>query len=621
MSDHCGFLSGLGAAANTLGVTESKLHTTLAQALSFDRLVDYFAEIVAEPVSVVRPRLRQVFEPSADGLRRLVRSLELAVPESRLNDLDSASLRAVSPSEFVTALSTELRETTEATALRLIETSLSDLGFRFVLFESPPCEGGLLTEVSATAGRRFASPADYLGMLGQVQFIGVTCPTVMRRIPVPRAQLLDRWLTHTFQRVADESSPLFKGGIRQYRDEFLDKEGRLIAQYIARCFHLPSDVAAQVEPARVFSLARERIRYVITCGIGANEMRWHSLAYINNHDSARSCKWVIVDSAKQIDEIPTGANASNTIRLTFTRSGETEETNVSEEVLYRRFPHSIVFCNRGELCELARAHEALVIPMPRHLAGRYSGFKSPVNIAPMYILGMDTSTYWNAADRVDKLCDFSKADTLAHAIAEFLFRAKTLFGSELVYLAHNDELIAMALQELHQLVMEGVAKEGNRLFSLISTGFPRSSHYETEGLLGNPSSAIYWSFVNAAILRDPSTRYKYARDARKRKLFGDHINAALLSANLNTFAETSPAIVTLLDSYDLETAASLSKLWEDVTYLLCRLCSVDPFGNPQVKQVREQSGRNVDRIYDLLASGVPDRSIFYDLIKQHYQLV
>src|SRR3990172_2386164 len=147
MSDHCGFLSGLGAAANTLGVTESKLHTTLAQALSFDRLVDYFAEIVAEPVSVVRPRLRQVFEPSADGLRRLVRSLELAVPESRLNDLDSASLRAVSPSEFVTALSTELRETTEATALRLIETSLSDLGFRFVLFESPPCEGGLLTEV------------------------------------------------------------------------------------------------------------------------------------------------------------------------------------------------------------------------------------------------------------------------------------------------------------------------------------------------------------------------------------------------------------------------------------------------------------------------------------------
>ena len=88
-----------------------------------------------------------------------------------------------------------------------------------------------------------------------------------------------------------------------------------------------------------------------------------------------------------------------------------------------------------------------------------------------------------------------------------------------------------------------------------------------------------------------------------------------------TFAHTSPSIITLIEGYDLETAAVLSKLWEDVTYLLCRLCAVDPFSNPRVKQVREQANRNVERIHDLLKSNTPDKSTFYELTKEHYKAI
>jgi glucose-6-phosphate isomerase len=176
--------------------------------------------------------------------------------------------------------------------------------------------------------------------------------------------------------------------------------------------------------------------------------------------------------------------------------------------------------------------------------------------------------------------------------------------------------IKKSLDEFVQLVMEGLAKENNEIFTMMGVEYPRNAHYEIEGILENPTSFLIWNCLQTKMSRKERFRYKYSKDPRKQTLYADHINTAIIAANLTTFAEKSPTLVILFDGLDLETAAYLSKIYEDVVYILCGLCNVEPYGNPRVTRVKEKNKENIEKIYELLDREVPDEQLMYELIKQ-----
>ncbi len=469
---------------------------------------------------------------------------------------------------------------------------------------------------------------------GRIQFIGFGSPEIL--CTKEEYEVVDKWCKVVQQDLRDEPKPIFKDKIlKKYYDFFHCElpdlnsennsvalkygviESNIIQQYIIHQLRgLETNNLQNQQFENAWEEAQERIKYVITFGIGGNEMRWHTLSELNNQLNER--KWIPIHSADQINLIPDDASSENTITFSFSRGGNTEETKGGEEVLHERFPHSIIYANRGELLELGKVHDALILPFPRRISGRYCGLVTSINLAPMYVLGMDTKRYWEISDRADKSFSFNSEVNPAWEIAKFIFIEKVFSGVKMIYLGHNHHLIEKSLNELSQYIMEGLAKEGNELFSMVGMKYPRSSHYEIEGPLGNPHFFLFWNTLLTEVRTDEKYQYKFARNPQKQKLYADEINGALLAANLITFSKNSPCIAILLEKFDIETSAILSKLYEDTIYLLCRLCNVDPFGNPSVKQVRDTSEDNVRKLFEYSKDNIPKSRIIYELIHEAF---
>ncbi len=515
------------------------------------------------------------------------------------------------------------------------ETKFSDVVYRYQLknITISPNIGSFSFKNHPQNSYKFGFPTlDFSD--GRIQFIGFEAPKIL--CTKEQYEIVDNWCKIVQEDLKTEPEPVFKGkSLKKYYDFFHSElsdlnpennyvalkygtiESEIIQRYIIhRLCGLETNNLKEQQLEDAWKEAQERIKYVITFGIGGNEMRWHTLSEINNQLNER--KWIPLHSTDQIDLIPDDATSENTIKFSFSRGGNTEETKGGEEVLHKRFPHSIIYANRGELLELGKIHDALILPFPRRISGRYCGLVTSINLAPMYVLGMDIKRYWETSDRVDKAFNFNSEVNPAWDIAKFIFIEKVLSGTKMIYLGHNHHLIEKSLNELSQYIMEGLAKESNELFSMVGMSYPRSSHYEIEGPLGNPHFFLFWNTILARVRTDEKYQYKFARNTQKQRLYADEINGALLAANLITFSKNSPCITVLLEKFDIETSAILSKLYEDTIYILCRLCNVDPFGNPSVKQVRDTSEDNVRKLFKYSEDNIPKSRIIYELISESF---
>jgi len=531
------------------------------------------------------------------------------------NEIEKVFLDSINDSAFISKISDLAQKDLET-----ITNSLEKVGFKKVVLKyklnnlHAYTSGSTMVFINkpktsfpnSSPGLNFSK-----GKIKCVEFMGPN-----KKYDTKHLKIVSEW----FDYIVDEmkkSLPIFKGGIKKYFKEFMSEQAPVIDEYILTIFGTEAEKKTSGEERKkAITAAKSRIKYVITFGIGGNEMRWHLLSSINNKSKDKKATWITLHSASETDKIPPDAMANNTIRFTVTKLGETEETKASEEVLFKRFPNSIIYANEGEVYELGKMHRALVLPFTREIAGRYSALKTPLNIAPMYVLGMNIKSYWESSDRADRAFMLETPSNLALEIAKFIFYEKVLTGVNIIYLGYNDADIQKSLDEFVQLIMEGLAKENNEIFTMMGVEYPRNAHYEIEGILENPNSFLIWNCLQTKVNRGERFRYKYARDPRKQILYAGHINTAIIAANLTTFAEKSQTLVILFDELDLETAAYLSKIYEDVVYILCQLCNVEPYGNPRVKRVKEKNKENIEKIYELLNRGIPDSQLMYELIKQ-----
>ncbi len=370
---------------------------------------------------------------------------------------------------------------------------------------------------------------------------------------------------------------LYHEGVGEYYASFMAETAPLIREEIRASF------------------GEKGLRYLVTTGIGANEQFCHYAAALNNADPERKLCWIVIHSPLQLKLLPPDATEENTLFMEFSRSSVTEETIKLHEYTSRRL-RRIVFTNGGNLKKLAERDGNLILPMPDRVSGRFGRNKTPILLAPMLVCGMDTDAYWAMIERAVRAFDLTDPDSLPHMLARFILAFQKSKGTDFIYLGCNDEQLGFLADEFIQFWNEGVNKNGNDLMVSRFFGLPRDSHMNLEGVLGNRDTKL-----GLFLLRDDMrTGFRHplvhseldaADPAHEGLMLGDE-EVILSLANYKRFGEVMPSILLrVCGKPSLAHSAVLGELFSDVTFIYSRLMGIDPGSNPEVKFVRERSGK------------------------------
>lgn len=370
---------------------------------------------------------------------------------------------------------------------------------------------------------------------------------------------------------------LYRKNILEYYEKFVSSDAKLIDQYIAEQFH------------------GSRPRYIINSGIGANEQFNHFVASLNNSSTDSKSIWLIIDSPRHLLKLPLDATVGNTLFMEFSRSGKTEETLKIHEYTPRNAKR-IIFANSGPLREIGNRDNNLVLKLPDQVSGRFGRNTTPILLAVMHVIGMDTKSFWYEIENAIKKFDLSSRENLPLQIAQFIYIFQKLNGINHIYLGCNDDILAASADELLQFWNEGVNKNGNDISMSRYFGLLRDSHLNIEGILANSKTKmgifllrdnmcpdVVPHMVNRVI--DPINQDHAGM------IFGEE-EKILAEANYQRFSELMPTIkISILGNTNLKHAAILGQLWSDVTFCYSRMVNVDPGSNPEVKFVRDRAAR------------------------------
>lgn len=419
---------------------------------------------------------------------------------------------------------------------------------------------------------------------------------------------------------ADEKdllSKIFNNALGTFEhDSFQESYRRGVPAYFQ---HFMSNVAPQMSDYVQTSFPHGQLKYMVTTGIGANELYSHLPASINNQQPDRRLTWIVINSTTQLlDALPSDAGTDNTLFLEFSRSSVTEETVKLHEYTPRGL-HRMVFSNAGPLRDLAMRDKNLLLELPDQVSGRFGRNKTPILLAPMYLAGMDVDAYWRHISRSVDAFDLSSSTSLPVLLAKFLLMHQRHKRRNLVYLTSNDAKLGLIADELVQLWDEGVNKAGSDFFLARGFGLPRDSHSVLEGILGNKETKLCLFLLrsNMRCSSLPPLVHRHIdpiNPQHKGLQIGDE-EVILSMANYRRCSEVMPTIlIEILGEPSLTHDAVLGQLFADMTYVYSRFAGVDPGSNPEVKAVRERSARLLAQAAAGIQSGLGIEDVAFDSV-------
>ena len=401
------------------------------------------------------------------------------------------------------------------------------------------------------------------------------------------------------QCVADPFVESYRTGVRDYYRRFMNEYEPEIKKEIRRLF------------------GRNYPEYMVTVGIGANELFTRFAASINNESESRRLEWFVINSPKDMSSLPKEITTENTIFLEFSRSGVAEETVKIHEYTPRKTKR-IIFSNGGPLVDLAARDGNLILPLPPEISGRYGRNKTPILLAPMVVAGMDVEQHWKDIDLAIREFNVYDGKSLPFAIAKYIYISQSMYPPEtitctqnnngvgqyekrcpsknLIYLGCNDNDLGLLGDQFLQFWNEGVNRPGNDLMISRFFGLPRDSHMNIEGILGNHSDKI-GIFLLRTNMRERkmhpivSMVPDVLNPEHKGLHFGDE-DVVFAMANYKRLSELMPTIlVSIPNKITMAHSAVLGQLFADITFIYSRMVNVDPGDNPEVQSIRENSTR------------------------------
>ncbi|MBU2251814.1 MAG: hypothetical protein KKH25_06105, partial [Candidatus Omnitrophica bacterium] len=269
---------------------------------------------------------------------------------------------------------------------------------------------------------------------------------------------------------------------------------------------LPQEAAVYEQfVLKQFSQQGKTLKYILSSGIGANEMFSHLMAALHKAFSTSAIQWIVLDSPGQLRQIPADASDDNTLVIEFSRSGETQETLKILELTQNRFSKRLVYANKGPLKELAlklqqQGKPVVIRSLESRIGGRLMRRLTPMTYGPMYLAGMDTKAYAGYTDSYDQALDPKlKEKSLAVALARMFFILVVLGKrSEAALIYNQPQILEHSLTEIRQFIMEGANKKSQYPLIAHMNALPRDSEVLKEGVLPQSQNQIAFSVTTKA---------------------------------------------------------------------------------------------------------------------------
>jgi|GEM_PF-1895056 len=370
-----------------------------------------------------------------------------------------------------------------------------------------------------------------------------------------------------------------------FRDNMLDFVGKFLGR---RSVPADPDLEGLIRRTEHFfsTVDTKNLRYVVTSGIGANEMYSHELAQILNASfKARGIDvtWIVVNNPAHLNRLPADAVDANTIVFEMSRSGTTKETLDFFNATKDMFRTRIVAANSGPLKEGALAlrnsggNTLVIDDTPGDIGGRQMNRKTLMVYLPLFVAltaGLkDTAEarkmlgrYVSASLVANAELSYSDPASAAVQLAEFLFRHRADGRNK--FSVVFDEKLRFTAKELFQLLNEGANKtiaggsNNNILDSYSLTG--DKARYETVF-----EQAAYSQVPIFLVTKDSDMAY--VNELKQKGI---------------------PVIVVTVDlgedlGANLESLARTSALLQDMVVYFTYITNQDANSNPAVKLVRE----------------------------------
>jgi len=350
----------------------------------------------------------------------------------------------------------------------------------------------------------------------------------------------------------------------------------------------------------------QEIRYVVTSGIGANEMYSHQLKeLVNQFFQAQGIdvKWIVVNNPADLARIPDKANNENTLVFEMSRSGGTKETLDFFNATRDRFKKRVVAANKtddqGKLYSLARdlstaqdAHVLNIDDIPGHIGGRQMNRKTLMTYAPLFLAlsagvkdtGKARSLLANYARTLYKSNQDNSYEnglsSIAIQLAENWFRQRTGAGRFKFSVIHDPSLFYTTKEAL-QLMNEG-ANTGDNVNILDAYSL------DDEGTIkavfnGDPEHQL------PIFLLNKSGEAKH--NAIAQRLMASFEKSGIPFIKIEVDLSEGAGMATE-DKFrkNLKVLARTTALIQDMVVYFTHITNQDANSNPAVKMVREITG-------------------------------
>lgn len=401
-----------------------------------------------------------------------------------------------------------------------------------------------------------------------------------------------------------------------FRDDMEKFVGRFMGQEITE--RDTPDLTDIINQIKTFfkGIDLDKIKYLFSSGIGANEMYSHQLAAaVNAYFASREIKfkWIVVNNPDHLKKIPKNANNNNTIVFEMSRSGKTKETIDFFNATKDRFKKRIVVANEEGLNKAARTfseksdtHVLIIDNTPGDIGGRQMNRKTLMVYAPLFIALASgfgevhkseeyLRTYCQALlDANNKLAYKNESNSAAIRLAEFLFRHRES-GRNKFSVIYDNSLRGVA-KELFQLMNEGANKGDNvNILDFYSLTDDKKIYNTVFNNAADSQLSILLFNTNSKNSDKVLSTIKSLKQKR--------IPIIVIPVNLDD------------DEYlsnNLKTLARTSALFQDMVVYFTYITNQDANSNPAVKFVREITAAMFEIIKKKKANGITDIRISFE---------
>ena len=405
---------------------------------------------------------------------------------------------------------------------------------------------------------------------------------------------------------------------------FRDNTREFVARFLGQTVSNPdsADLLSLIDLMDIFlnSIDIPATRYVITSGIGANEMYSHQLAkIINDYFQAQgiNMRWLVMNNPADVQRIPADANNDNTVIFEMSRSGTTKETLDFFNATKDKFKKRVVAANPGKnnlntlAIELQKEPGASILTIDDtrgDIGGRQMNRRTLMVYLPLYLAlvsGLKDKTvakeylkeYVQALlDANEKFAYQNELKSQPIQLAEFLFRHRAA-GRNKFSVVYDDSLKASA-KEFFQLINEGANKN-------IAGG-------------SNNNILLAYSLQQDKSLYEPIF---YQSAEKQLSIFILNKNSTDYQSTLSYIQKLKyngiPVIAITVDigsdiKKNLRVIAQTSALLQDMVVYFTYITNQDANSNPAVKFVREITAAMFDIVKDKKARGQQDIRISFE---------